>query len=127
MPFPQFNKVLPDSIPPALLLSSPSVDQLHQALRKSLELRVQNVRLSFEVGLKGISQNDSKIAILFSGGLDCTVLARLVHDILPKEECVDLLNVAFQNPRVHRSLENANGMHPSPYELCPDRITGRTS
>lgn len=127
MPFPQFNKVLPDSIPPALSLSSPSVDQLHQALRKSLELRVRNVRLSFEVGLEGTSQNDSKIAILFSGGLDCTVLARLVHDILPIEECVDLLNVAFQNPRVHRSLENANKMHLSPYELCPDRITGRTS
>ena len=127
MPFPQFNKVLPDSIPPALLLSSPSVDQLHQALRKSLELRVRNVRLSFEVGPEGTGQNDSKIAILFSGGLDCTVLARLVHDILPIEECVDLLNVAFQNPRVHRSLENANRMYPSPYELCPDRITGRTS
>ncbi|OCL05974.1 hypothetical protein AOQ84DRAFT_390514 [Glonium stellatum] len=126
IPFPPFSKALPNSPPPTLSLSSPSVAQLHQALLKSLELRIRDVRLSFEV-VERTSQNDSKIAILFSGGLDCTVLARLAHDILPIEECVDLLNVAFQNPRVHRSLGNADEVHPSPYELCPDRITGRTS
>jgi asparagine synthetase B (glutamine-hydrolysing) len=41
-----------------------------------------------------------KLAILFSGGLDCAVLARMAHDILPLEEQIDLLNVAFENPRV---------------------------
>jgi len=63
----------------------------------------------------------TKLAILFSGGLDCTVLARLAHDIFPVDESIDLLNVAFENPRVHKDhAENA-------YELCPDRITGRVS
>ena len=37
----------------------------------------------------------AKLAILFSGGIDSTVLAVLVDRILPKNEPVDLLNVAF--------------------------------
>lgn len=68
-------------------------------------------------------QKSAKIAILFSGGLDCTILARLSHDLLPVTESIDLLNVAFENPRIHAKLEN----HVSPYELCPDRLTGRAS
>jgi len=35
---------------------------------------------------------------------------------------IDLLNVAFENPRIHKP-----GAATSPYELCPDRITGRAS
>jgi asparagine synthetase B (glutamine-hydrolysing) len=42
----------------------------------------------------------AKLAILFSGGLDCTVLARIAHDILPLCDQIDLINVAFENPRV---------------------------
>ncbi|KAJ4318393.1 hypothetical protein N0V94_004439 [Neodidymelliopsis sp. IMI 364377] len=64
-----------------------------------------------------------QVAVLFSGGLDCTVLARLCHDLLPLDESIDLLNVAFENPRIHSKLEPGT----SPYELCPDRITGRSS
>lgn len=63
----------------------------------------------------------SRLAILFSGGLDCTTLARISHDLLSTEEPLDLLNVAFENPRIHKE-GNANA-----YELCPDRITGRES
>jgi asparagine synthetase B (glutamine-hydrolysing) len=56
------------------------------------------------------------VAVLFSGGLDS-------HDILPTSEPIDLLNVAFENPRIHSNLDPGV----SPYELCPDRITGRSS
>jgi asparagine synthetase B (glutamine-hydrolysing) len=63
----------------------------------------------------------ARIAILFSGGLDCSVLARLLDDVLPTGEAVDLINVAFENPRVHRLARD------NPYEACPDRITGRAS
>lgn len=65
----------------------------------------------------------TRLAILFSGGLDCSILARLTHDILPLTESIDLLNVAFENPRVHQNHANDG----SPYECCPDRITGRAS
>ena len=60
------------------------------------------------------------MAILFSGGLDCTLLARLTHDMISHTEPIDLLNVAFENPRIHKT-ESA------PYEICPDRITARAS
>lgn len=64
--------------------------------------------------------------MLFSGGLDCTVLARLSHDLLPPDQAVDLLNVAFENPRVAAQLhKQANGAPVDVYEACPDRITGR--
>ena len=37
----------------------------------------------------------AKLAILFSGGIDSTVIAALTDRILPSNEPVDLLNVAF--------------------------------
>jgi asparagine synthetase B (glutamine-hydrolysing) len=58
------------------------------------------------------------LGILFSGGLDCGLLAYYAHQILPLTTPIDLLNVAFQNPRIHdMSLKD-------PYSTCPDRITG---
>lgn len=106
-----------------------------------------------------------RVAILFSGGIDCSLLARLVHDILPKDQTIDLLNVAFENPRALKAVKGRSGAHFSshakgqpvkgntkremvngsdfagckaefpenksqastPYDTCPDRITGRTS
>lgn len=99
---------------------------LGQSLRQSVALRTQHVREAFEASPPSEGDNQghaAKIAVLFSGGLDCTILARLCHDLLPLNEGVDLLNVAFENPRIHSNLEAGI----SPYELCPDRITGRAS
>ncbi len=59
------------------------------------------------------------IAVLFSGGLDCTVLAALAHQCLPIEEPIDLLNVAFENPRNKNSSRSI-------YDV-PDRLTGLKS
>jgi 3'-phosphoadenosine 5'-phosphosulfate sulfotransferase (PAPS reductase)/FAD synthetase len=94
-------------------------------------------------------EHNVRVAILFSGGLDCTVLARLAHDILPKDQHVDLINVAFENPRVVQAAKKAAKLKKtsaalsdvladtdaignpdsdgadSPYESCPDRETGR--
>jgi asparagine synthetase B (glutamine-hydrolysing) len=64
------------------------------------------------------------MAILFSGGLDCTVLARLCHDILPAATAIDLLNVAFENPRIVAQLQKQQ-IETDVYEACPDRMTGR--
>ncbi|BGP42293.1 hypothetical protein JCM10449v2_006298 [Rhodotorula kratochvilovae] len=52
---------------------------------------------------------DARIAILFSGGLDCTVLAVVLDRVLPDGEAVDLINVAFENPRKLKAKQAANG------------------
>lgn len=85
-----------------------------------MEFRTQHVREAVAVDTVN---HAAKVAVLFSGGLDCTILARLCHDLLPLEESIDLLNVAFENPRIHSKLEPGV----IPYELCPDRVTGRSS
>ncbi|OCK84043.1 hypothetical protein K432DRAFT_289785 [Lepidopterella palustris CBS 459.81] len=126
LPFPLLNRNLPDGYWQNMSLDAPSIDQLHGLLCKSLEFRVQNVRQSKPL-VNEVGFADTKIAILFSGGLDCTILARLIHEILPPGESIDLLNVAFQNPRIHRPQDLTDPTQASPYELCPDRITGRLS
>jgi asparagine synthetase B (glutamine-hydrolysing) len=116
LPYTTLNKTIPSVSDLRITLGSLALPSFQQLLRNSLELRVKHIR---ELGNEE-SRMDAKMAILFSGGLDCTLLARLVHDILPSTEPVDLLNVAFENPRIHKNVT-------SPYELCPDRVTARTS
>ena len=65
-------------------------------LRRSVERRVCLMRREIKCG------------ILFSGGVDCAVLARLMHEFYPKNDVIELVNVAFE----------INGA----YET-PDRIT----
>ncbi|CAA9961968.1 Asparagine synthase protein [Pyrenophora teres f. maculata] len=112
LPFPAMNRSIPTQAP----LDVSIVERLWASLEKSLQLRTQHVR-------EAVPSSEAQVAILFSGGLDCTILARMCNDLLPPNEPIDLLNVAFENPRIHSNLES--GM--SPYELCPDRITGRSS
>ncbi|KIH87088.1 hypothetical protein SPBR_04832 [Sporothrix brasiliensis 5110] len=113
-----------------LTLDSPSVRELRDQLTASLRLRVCNVpRPPSTSTLSNVHPDtdrvDTRIAVLFSGGLDCTVLARLAHDLLPADQGIDLINVAFENPRVvaHLAPEKKGDI----YEACPDRVTGRAS
>ncbi|KAG8961396.1 hypothetical protein FRC03_005408 [Tulasnella sp. 419] len=104
-------------------------------LEKSVRLRVQNIPKRQDPG-------SSRLALLFSGGIDCTVLAYLAHRCLPIEEPIDLLNVAFENPRSIRAksqeqqrgkqkaLDNKRSQGPpsnpvtySIYDV-PDRLSG---
>ncbi|KKZ65319.1 asparagine synthase (glutamine-hydrolysing) [[Emmonsia] crescens] len=125
---PPMNKSLPiKGISPLLQTNSPSIETLELKLRESLKLRVSNIP---EPPLYS-SKYRSKVAVLFSGGLDCTILARLAHDILHIDEPIDLLNVAFENPRVAAAAatlaSKPTASLVSTYEACPDRITGRSS
>lgn len=105
---------------------APSVLRLEEHLRRSLSLRILDIPEPPAIRGESAAQCSPHLAILFSGGLDCTVLARLAHDVLPLNEDIDLLNVAFENPRIHKLGSSGNGTE-SAYELCPDRITGRAS
>lgn len=108
--------------------ASPSVQKLEVLLRQSLQRRINTIPKRFHHRIVESLDAPTSLAVLFSGGLDCTVLARMAHDILDIHEPIDLLNVAFENPRVHkRPKDDAEAAVFSPYELCPDRITGRAS
>ncbi|KAK0392537.1 hypothetical protein NLU13_2032 [Sarocladium strictum] len=114
-----FNEEV-SSAPCPLTQQSHSVEQLHQHLMRSLNCRVLDVPRP-----PGCHVNGSRIAVLFSGGLDCTVLARLLNDIVPETHSVDLINVAFENPRIR--AQQAGADLEKLYEICPDRVTGRKS
>lgn len=90
MPFPKLDMALTDPSG-SLTPDSPEVAELRRVLLDSIDTRVRDIPAHGE---------DTRLAILFSGGLDCTVIARLVHECLPLQERVDLLNVAFENRRV---------------------------
>ncbi|EKM83696.1 hypothetical protein AGABI1DRAFT_124024 [Agaricus bisporus var. burnettii JB137-S8] len=67
------------------------VDRLISKLDESVRLQVQNIPQR--------SPGKARLAILFSGGIDSTALCYFADRHLPKDEAIDLLNVAFENPR----------------------------
>lgn len=113
-----------------LTQDSPSVERLERLLRDSLAPRVLNIPDPPLLPGSAASEErlpPTRLAILFSGGLDCTVLARLSHELLAPSEPIDLLNVAFQNPRIHKAANDDAEAFEAALESCPDRITGRAS
>ncbi|KAF4556980.1 Asparagine synthase-like protein 2 [Elsinoe fawcettii] len=108
----------------ALLETSDPIDCLHHLLHSALAARLLTILDLNPIHPPESDTGRAKVAVLFSGGIDCTVLARLAHEILDPLEQIDLLNVAFENPRVHRQNKNVGE---SPYEQCPDRKTARSS
>ena len=58
----------------------------------------------------------------------------MIHDISPLDQDIDLLNIAFENPRVIAAAKANSGQGPNTavgneqsYKLCPDRLTGLSS
>ena len=117
---PAINRDLPSNAAGTPRIVAATVNDVRQKLLASLRLRVANIHHP----PSDSDQNTVRVAVLFSGGLDCTLLACLTHELLPVEEPVDLLNVAFYNPRTV-GADPSQASHP--YEACPDRITGRSS
>lgn len=109
--------------------TSSAIKSLLDYLSKAVRLRVQAIPTYTAQQNKDDFSRPARVAVLFSGGLDCTLVARICHDILPLDEPIDLLNVAFENPRVvsARAKESNTPIENSLYEACPDRITGRSS
>lgn len=117
---------------------SPEVEDLRTVLTESVRLRVQAIPQPPAPLADPTILEDVRLAILFSGGVDCTVIARIAHDVLPPDEPIDLLNVAFENPRIiaarqkdaldaHRKHDTPELSALDPYSICPDRLTGRSS
>ncbi|XP_065192445.1 asparagine synthetase domain-containing protein 1-like isoform X2 [Sycon ciliatum] len=61
----------------------------------------------------------SRVAVLFSGGVDCMVLAALAGEYIPPDEPIDLINVAFeQEPK--SSLGKAKRGSKKPAQVADD-------
>lgn len=117
-----FNMALPGG-DEKLGFETPSVNLLRHHMMEAMKLRVLDIPEP-PTSTDTPASIDIRVAILFSGGLDCTVLARMADELLPDSQGIDLVNVAFQNPRVAAQHKGGNGTDDS-YEKCPDRQTGR--
>jgi asparagine synthetase B (glutamine-hydrolysing) len=119
------NRDLPSEPTGSIPIATATICDVKRELSTSLHMRVADIPTHTSTYTS--SQSDptvARIAVLFSGGLDCTLLARLTHDLLPNEASIDLLNVAFYNPRTVAANASQDS---NPFELCPDRVTGRSS
>ncbi|KAI5123605.1 hypothetical protein M0805_003421 [Coniferiporia weirii] len=94
---------------------SDAVDGLLAHLSRSVHLQVRDIPYHEENG-------QARVAILFSGGIDSTVLAYMADRHLPEDEPIDLLNVAFENPRKTRARDGSG-----PHMRKRKRERGRTS
>ncbi len=102
------------------------VDDFYDKLKESVMKRVKNLpnyckQCSQQNHMKFSTDGSfrcehSKVAVLFSGGVDSAVLAAMVDLCLPADEPIDLLNIAFENQK--KSNENKDDF------LVPDRISG---
>ncbi|XP_055594407.1 asparagine synthetase domain-containing protein CG17486 [Uranotaenia lowii] len=69
----------------------------------------------------------SSVGILFSGGLDCSILALLADEFVDPYRPIDLLNVAFEKLR---RPPKTGKTQPSPSDInwnVPDRQTGKST
>ncbi|KAA8906688.1 hypothetical protein TRICI_005111 [Trichomonascus ciferrii] len=85
-----YSQISPDSSVP--YNENEAVVELEQLLRESAGKRLFNI--------PQMDVASPRISVLFSGGLDCTLLGMFIDDLLAPGETVDLLNVAFENKRV---------------------------
>ncbi|KAK7076502.1 Asparagine synthetase domain-containing protein 1 [Halocaridina rubra] len=118
-------------------LMSSEIDNVTSALKCSLQRRIDKSPPRCKNCTKATSTcSHSKVAVMFSGGLDSAVIALLADSCLMSSESIDLLNVAFpqktkiqgndrhkMNKSVNAVLEEDN-LELADYEV-PDRLTGR--
>lgn len=101
-------------------------DELIAALKKSVRDRISATpsvcRKCLNVSDNPSHCSHAKIGILFSGGIDCTILACLVDELINTHLPIDLINVSFE--KIIRAKSN------KPIEIdynTPDRLSALAS
>ncbi|KAF8167897.1 asparagine synthase-domain-containing protein [Crassisporium funariophilum] len=101
------------SIPPDNLPCVESLDRIPEHLQEAVNNLVRNLERSVSLRVSDIPssrdrQGKARLAVLFSGGIDSTILAYMAHKYIPLNEPIDLLNVGFENPRKIRIQNQGN-------------------
>ncbi|KAJ3044608.1 hypothetical protein HDV00_001534 [Rhizophlyctis rosea] len=139
-PFSRLNSYLPFAVQsePPITDSHilPDVQTIHGML-EALDMMEANLAEAVKLRIDTIpppSETSARLGVLFSGGLDCICLAALADKFLPPGEPCDLLNVAFENPRVNKTKANASagaeqssGKKKSKKKLNPNNATDSVS
>jgi asparagine synthetase B (glutamine-hydrolysing) len=110
------------SLPNGVEEDSSVLAQFLDILTEALSIRTRTIPQTHSYPHSFHAEQCPRVAVLFSGGLDCSVLAWLIHKLLPPNESIDLINVAFENPRTVAAQKTKSNQI---YSVCPDRITGR--
>ncbi|KAI5952412.1 hypothetical protein KGF54_003279 [Candida jiufengensis] len=89
LPEPTFNEVADER---------KLLKDLHKRLNESTRLRFESIHPLVH------SKDESSLSVLFSGGLDCTIIARLICELVKDQDkiSIDLLTVGFENPRTNQ-------------------------
>ncbi|OAD70289.1 hypothetical protein PHYBLDRAFT_177972 [Phycomyces blakesleeanus NRRL 1555(-)] len=118
LPFPLINRYVPKDLSVDTREGEPVVDgEMETAIEEFTLVLSESVRRRVaDVPSLGPIEACARVAILFSGGLDCITLAALAHQHLPHCEPIDLLNVAFENPRREQALQKPKK------KIAPERI-----
>ncbi|KAF9457110.1 asparagine synthase-domain-containing protein [Collybia nuda] len=126
------------ALPPEEFQQVESLDKIPEYLADAVAGLKSQLDQSVMLRVHDIPQTPkARVAVLFSGGIDSTVLAYFAHKHIPFDEPIDLLNVAFENPRKMKfQAEGVPKMKRRGKEqraekeltqtsyMVPDRITG---
>ncbi|KAI7898362.1 asparagine synthase-domain-containing protein [Cokeromyces recurvatus] len=137
-PFSRINSAIPELSPIEKTNVEPAIDS---QMQKTIEEFISILGDSVQKRVADIpylnTKGQARVAILFSGGLDCICLAALANKYLPMSESIDLLNVAFENPRVENAAKIRNKKNKKDQQTkedmpitrsiydTPDRLTGK--
>lgn len=88
----------------------------HKLLLNAVRRRVFNI--------DSVSPDGARVALLFSGGLDSSVLAALADACIPPNFTIELINVAFENSRFIRTQKLKDHQF---FDNVPDRESGLKS
>ncbi|CEL57641.1 Asparagine synthetase domain-containing protein 1 OS=Danio rerio GN=asnsd1 PE=2 SV=1 [Rhizoctonia solani AG-1 IB] len=97
------NRIVPSEA--SSPLSIEQVEDFISRLDDSVKSRVENIP-SNNVDLLQSEKPVARVGVLFSGGIDSSVVAYLTSRHVPRDEPIDLLNVGFENPRTLNASQN---------------------
>ncbi|KAG5683841.1 hypothetical protein PVAND_013104 [Polypedilum vanderplanki] len=119
-----FDKIIDDDIQKnvfEILLHHSEVaaacDKFIKLLSQSIKYRIERTQSRCKSCIKSNDLNclHANISILFSGGVDCSIISFLANNYIDKKKPIDLLNVAFEKATNKSDKIDFN---------VPDRITG---